>query len=280
MISINTGDVRKLPKPSFVSWIVQGASVKVGDKPATCYLIDWKLDNAALDEWALHIRRHYLRDDLLAQRSLLRRLSQEEYLKEYVIPQRGDQFGPQAIAGDFAEILVMDLMQYCKDYVVARYKHHDRLVKDRSEPGCDVVAYKFDNGYLAPSRKDELQIIEVKSAVSKTSVSDVKKRVNQAIDGSEEDPNRVAMTLNYMSNKAANENDTLTRDELIRFLNKADNPFVERYGIAVTVDSNVFSSITTDLEDLQSNDLSGMVFLIQAKDFRDLVYDVYSRCVA
>lgn len=280
MEPINQGDMRELPEPQFMAWVTNDDSIALGGKTAKCYRITWDADDKVLDDWALHIRRHYLRDDELARRCAGRHTSPVEYLRKNVIPQREDQNGPQIIAGDFAEILVMDIARFLMNYVVPRYKHHNRKIKTASEQGSDVLAYKFAGSPNAPSSDDQMQVVEVKSAVSECKASGVEGRIASAAAGSVRDRSRYSMTLEYMIDEAIDAKDDLTREELLRFQDKGEHPFDERFGIAVTVDSKVVIEDGLSSGDSAADDINGLVIMVRAEEFKKLVYDVYSRCTS
>ncbi len=280
MKSINLGDMRELPEPQFMVWITSDDPLTLGGKTVKRYQIAWDTDDEILDDWALHIRRHYLRDDELARRCAGRQASPAEYLKKNVIPQREDQNGPQIIAGDFAEILVMDIARFLMDYVVPRYKHHNRKIKTASEQGSDVLAYKFVGSPSVPSSDDQMQVVEVKSAVSERKASGVEDRIASAATGSARDRSRYSMTLEYMIDEAIDAKDDMTRDELLRFQDKGEHPFDERFGIAVTMDSKVAFEDGLSLEDSAADDINGLVIIVRAEEFKKLVYDIYSRCTS
>ncbi len=56
-----------------------------------CYKLSYETDEAVFDDWALHIRKHYVEDDELTDDSVATGLSIEDYLREYIIPQRQEK---------------------------------------------------------------------------------------------------------------------------------------------------------------------------------------------
>ena len=63
--TINCSNIRELPKPCCIDWLVREDSVSIDDADVKCFRIEGSVDENALQKWALHIRRHYLRDDEL-----------------------------------------------------------------------------------------------------------------------------------------------------------------------------------------------------------------------
>ncbi|MEI3348836.1 MAG: hypothetical protein V8R55_10730 [Dysosmobacter sp.] len=75
-----------MDRPQYVNWIVREAGVVFEDQqPLNCYRLSYVIDDAILDDWALHIRRHYVPDDELEEDAALNKLTVEEYLRQYVI---------------------------------------------------------------------------------------------------------------------------------------------------------------------------------------------------
>lgn len=110
-----------MDRPQYVNWIVREAGVVFEDQqPLNCYRLSYVIDDAILDDWALHIRRHYVPDDELEEDAALNKLTVEEYLRQYVIPQKGEPFGPTARSNDISEILFADLFEFILNYEVPR----------------------------------------------------------------------------------------------------------------------------------------------------------------
>lgn len=105
-----------------------------------CWRLDWACSDNVLDEWALHLRRHYISDDILENRVMARQTTPDQYLSLRVVPDI-----PSIRSGDFAEILISDVLQYLYGLVVPRYKQCNRKDKNASEHGNDVIAYQLKN---------------------------------------------------------------------------------------------------------------------------------------
>ena len=99
--AINQSNIRELPRPCFVDWLVREDEVSIEGCSVECFRLKGAIDDAALVEWARHIRRHYIRDDELREYSEFFEIGENEYLRENVIPDV-----PQIMAGDFAEIVI------------------------------------------------------------------------------------------------------------------------------------------------------------------------------
>lgn len=282
-MAINNGDMRKLPKPGFMNWVVIDCPVIVNGHPCSCYMIDWSVDDNLLDEWAMHVRRHYVRDDDLQHYASFLGISVSEYLKHHKIPQYDgeDRRGSSIIPGDFAEILMADILQFMEDYIVPRYKHVMRTNPYASEQGSDVIAYRYAKEAGNPSREDELVVMEVKSAVGRKSDRVVGERITSAITGSvkDRDKARDAMTLSYLMERSLKEGDLETAADLKRFMNRGDHPWTDSYRSAVTFDTAVLRGGVIEIDDLPVDFPGIPLTFVKAKDFLALIKDVYARCL-
>ena len=145
-----------MDRPQYVNWIVREDGVVFEDQqPLNCYRLSYVRDDAILDDWALHIRKQYVPDGELEEDAALNKLTVEEYLRQYIIPQKGEPFGPTARSNDISEILFADLFEFILNYEVPRCKQHNRSGKNESEHGTDIIAYRFFAEGKAPHKNDE-----------------------------------------------------------------------------------------------------------------------------
>ena len=94
-----------MQRPLYIDWLVEEAGKVIKNSiPLTCYKLNYSMDETVLDDWALHIRKNYIDDDQLIDDASENNMSVEQYLKEYVIPQKKDELGPTARSGDITEI--------------------------------------------------------------------------------------------------------------------------------------------------------------------------------
>lgn len=108
-----------MDRPQYVNWIVREDGVVFEDQqPLNCYRLSYVRDDAILDDWALHIRKQYVPDGELEEDAALNKLTVEEYLRQYIIPQKGEPFGPTARSNDISEILFADLFEFILNYEV------------------------------------------------------------------------------------------------------------------------------------------------------------------
>jgi len=265
--------------PKHINWFVEEKDVVLEDGiPITCYKLDYIVNEDAYCELALHIRQHYESDFELSESIGNTQLPVEEYLRQFVIPQREDPFGPTARSNDFTEILVSDLLEFIYEYDVPRCKQRNRSGKTLSEHGTDILAYKFDKKDKTPSSKDKLFAIEVKAGLS----SDEYEPINKAVtDSHKYDEVRHSHTLNYYRKKLRSINNHKQADEISRFQQKSEHDFIITYIAAAiisreTILDNVILGIRGDTLELRQNN---KIFLIHGKKLMDLVNDVFERCI-
>ena len=162
-IIIEGGD---MDKPLYLNWLVEELGVVFEDgKSLNCYKLSYELNDEILDNWSLHLRRHYENDEDLVESACLNNRSVKDYLREMVIPQKEDNFGPTSRSNDISEILFADLFKFILGYEVPRCKQYNRSGKTQSEHGTDILAYKFYSPKKTFHIKDELVAIEVKAGL-------------------------------------------------------------------------------------------------------------------
>ncbi len=258
--------------PSFVSWLTKEQCSFRDGTPVACWLLDWNCDDDALDEWALHIRRHYIRDKELADRCANRGEKPTTYLPRRIVPDKS-----QIRSGDFAEILISDVLEYLCKYAVPRYKQNGRKDKNSSEHGSDVIAYRIQDDVRASS-DDMLLAFEVKSNVSGKTEKSFRRRVEDAATDSTKDPNRVPMTLDYMIDEANKAGDVQIGKALLRFFNKGGATFREVYGSAVITQYDTpNNALSSKLPSEVQLDGDSPLIVVHAQKLMGLINSLYDR---
>ena len=266
-----------MERPSYIDWLVEETGITIKDGiPIKCYKIDYKEDETVLDEWALHIRRNYIEDEDLLADAEINEMSIEQYLCEYVIPQKNEHFGPTVRSGDITEILVCDLLEFVFGYSVPRYKQKNRSGKNNSEHGTDVIAYKFFNGNKSPNDKDELVATEVKAVLTSRDYLPLEK----AITESKKDEQRLARTIDHCRKRLKELGNLEQSSEVARFLLKPDNTYNLTYAAAgfssrQTVDQVIELSASGQELQIKSDQ---KIFYIHGKTLMDLSHKIYERC--
>lgn len=276
-----------MKKPEYLKWIVEeNGKIINNDKILKCYKIDYNNDPIILDSWALHIRRHYISDNELADECDSLDLTSENYLKQYVIPQRTEGLGPTARSNTISEILLSDLMEFIFGYEVPRCRQYNMSGKTVSEHGTDVIGYKFINADRTPNKDDRLIATEVKAILSKSDVN----VINSAIKDSGKDEYRVALTLNYMRRKLKMMGKEKESKEILRFQTKTKDGYdyhIEYVAAGITslselaeqeIDGKKVQIIPgVDGSTLAISDNTSIYF-IHGKQLMKLAHDVYERC--
>ena len=266
-----------MQRPLYIDWLVEETGKVIKNSiPLTCYKLNYSMDETVLDDWALHIRKNYIDDDQLIDDASENNMPVEQYLKEYVIPQKEDELGPTARSGDITEIIVADLLEFIFDYSVPRYKMKNRSGKTTSQQGTDVIAYKFYNSDKSPNEKDELIATEVKGVLSSNTYVPIK----SAIVDSQKDDHRLARSIDYCRKRLRELGATEESNEVKRFLLKPDNNYKLSFAAAaVSSRETADDIIVLDVlgEDLEIR--SGQkIFYIHGKKLMELAHNIYERC--
>ena len=264
--------------PKYINWIAAEDGVVLEDNtPLSCYALNYTLDDAVFDDWALHLRKHYISDGELDESATVNGLSVEQYLREYVIPQKSDKFGPASRSNDITEILVSDLLEFAFGYKVPRCKQQNRSGKTQSEHGTDIIAYKFHKSDKTPSKNDELIAAEVKAQLTSNDAN----AIIDAASDSKKDEHRFAHTLDYYRKKLKSLGNDSESKEVARFQQKTENDYkITLVGAAVSsqtdIPDNIIMGITGEQLSLKSNQ---KIFYIHGKKLMDLAHDIYERCI-
>lgn len=271
------GEMKEMNKPQYIDWLIEEKGIVLeGTHEVQSYRIDYSDNPEVIDDWALHIRRNYIKDQDLVESAEINGLTIEQYLKKYIMPQKGEPLGSTARSGDIAEIVVSDLLEFVMGYTVPRYKQMNRSGKNNSEHGTDIIGYKFYKKDKSPNEKDELVAAEVKAELTSEGYSSLK----EAIKDSRKDEDRLARTIDYCRKKLRYQNDFNSSKEIERFLIKPENNFKIIYiaaGVSSRgkVDTNI--TLSVDGEDLRISN-GQAIFFIHGQKLMDLTHKIYERC--
>lgn len=267
-----------MERPLYINWLVNEEGVTFEDGVALkCYKLSYETDEAVFDDWALHIRKHYVEDDELTDDSVATGLSIEDYLREYIIPQRQETFGPTARSNDISEILFADLFEFVLNYEVPRCKQYNRSGKNESEHGTDIIAYKFHSKEKTPAKEDELIAIEVKARLLSKEIC---KTIQEAATDSKKDEHRVAHTLNYYRKKLRNMGKFDESNCVERFQKKTELPYKISYvGAAISSQPEIENKVIAGIKgnDLQLK-VNQSIFYVHGADLMNLAHQIFERC--
>lgn len=275
-------------RPEYLKWIIEEQGlIENNDKQIKCYKIEYNNDPIILDEWALHIRRHYIGDEELEEEHSLVGMDVEQYLRKYVIPQKKEYLGPTARSNTISEILFSDLLEFIYGYHVPRCRQHNMSGKTVSEHGTDVIGYKFARDRNHPNKDDRLLAVEVKAKLS----SGDSTVISSAIKDSVKDEYRTSLSLNYMRKKLKEMGKTDESEDIKRFQNKVEEglDYSLRYIAAgiTSIDSLENKMIDGKAVDvipgidgatLAINDGTS-IFFVHGKQLMNLTHEIFERCI-
>lgn len=280
-VVINKSNIRDLPRPYYIKWLISEEK-EVPGVPTKCYELRWKVDEAALDSWALHVRRHYIRDDELRKDCEMFDNTAKSYLQTFCIPTRygSDRLGPITRSGDFAEIIISDMLQFIEGFIVPRYKQIGRTNPNISDSGSDVIGYKVADPSL-PRFDDRLVVVEVKSKLTRpVDLADtIKKAAKDSKKDGVDDRFRVGLSLRAIAKKSRDVEDRITEAECRRFLRRAECPYILQRGSAAVVSLDELgdlSELPIDSLGLSENE---RLIIVHGSKLMDLVHSIFDRCI-
>lgn len=235
-------------------------------------------DDPALMEWAKHFREHYCLDSLIDRLRRGTNKSRAEYLTDLVFPDKSDDFGPATRSGDFAEILIADLLESQFGFWSPRTRYDDKLVRNESPKGTDVLGFKFAGiGPSEPSKKDTLISFESKAQLSGKKA---KARLQDAVDDSTKDVYRISESLNAMKRRLIARQDDEAADRVERFQDGLEVPYIRMSGAAAIFCSSIYDaahiSKTTNCSEHENVD-NLMLVVVHSKMLMKFVHALYER---
>jgi len=261
-------------KPSYIDWLSDtGESHLTKDgKTVPVFELNHQEDAQILSEWATHFRNQYCCDSQIDALVEGTGESKADYLKNYKFPDKSKAPGPSIRAGDFAEILAADYLEYCLDNWVPRTRYNEKTVRNESTKGADTIGFYFENE-TTPSIKDTLTIIESKARYT----SESEELLQTAIEHSAKDILRKAESLNAIKQRYLNTNNIESAKRVSRFQNEADIPFTHKFGAIAHLDRNHYSENIILNADASDHPFSSNLFIIVIKgsEMMSLVHRLY-----
>ncbi|MBR5966361.1 MAG: DUF1837 domain-containing protein [Treponema sp.] len=260
----------------FLNWFVKSKNLLTEDgKNVEIWSFNHRNDDNLLSEWATHFREMYSEDELLDEYRKGTGLSRANYLLNMIFPDRTDGFGPATRAGDFAELLVADFLEFLQGYWIPRVRYDDKATRNSSTQGSDVVGIKIQKSDEF-SKNDELLVFEVKAQFSGNSA---KPRLQDAVNDSNKDVTRVGEFLNYTKRRFIRSGKLDEKNIIERFQNISDKPYIEKFGAAALFDKSIFDehliSETDCSEHSEHDKLTLLVF--SGQGMMALVHSLYER---
>jgi len=230
-------------------------------------------NNDIMSSWATHFRHHYCSEKELEFLKPPQELN-SDYLVKIKFPDIRKAPGPSIRAGDFAEILVADYLQYLHCFYVPRTRYDRKIIGNESSKGSDVIAF-YQKGEQ-PSNTDELLVYEVKALLSENKSANV---LQTAINDSKKDELRIAESLNAIKQRLFDKNDDGGIKIISRFQNLVDTPYKMSYGAAAVVSESSYCPDVLAKADASThpfnNELSLLV--IYGEELMLLVHALYER---
>ncbi len=277
----------KMERPSYLKWLIEEKGVTLDNgESIQCYKLDYVKDDETLNAWAIHIRRHYISDEELDESCEELEISPEEYLKQFVIPQKGkDRMAGTARSNGISEILFSDLLEFIYGLEVPRCRMDNMSGSTVSEHGTDVIGYKYYNADKSPDIKDRLVTVEVKAGLTQKTTQVIEKAVIDA----NKDEYRIAQSLDYMRKKLKRMNKQAEAEDILRFQKKTKYDYqLENYAAGMSsleeipeqkVDGNEMKIIPEIVgEDLRLKGDAG-IYYVHGKSLMELAHNIYDRCV-
>ena len=277
----------KMERPSYLKWLIEEKGVTLDNgESIQCYKLDYVKDDETLNAWAIHIRRHYISDEELDESCEELEISPEEYLKQFVIPQKGkDRMAGTARSNGISEILFSDLLEFIYGLEVPRCRMDNMSGPSVYEHGTDVIGYKYYNADKSPDIKDRLVTVEVKAGLTQKTTQVIEKAVIDA----NKDEYRIAQSLDYMRKKLKRMNKQAEAEDILRFQKKTKYDYqLENYAAGMSsleeipeqkVDGNEMKIIPEIVgEDLRLKGDAG-IYYVHGKSLMELAHNIYDRCV-
>jgi hypothetical protein len=267
-----------MPTPAHLAWLVDtGKRLSTADgREIEIWELQHTDDAAVLSEWAKHFRQHYCDDEMLDKLAKGTGKTRAEYLVDLKFPDGKVAPGPSIRAGDFAEIVVADYVEYKLGYWCPRHLRYDfKWNRNESTKGCDVMGFRFvDDGAVSPN--DELFLFESKA---KLTGNEATNRLQDAVDDSAKDRLREAMTLNALKQRYLERNEDEAAQNIERFQDEADRPFKRISGAAAVINDNLLDETliqsTKTTEHFNAGNL--MLIVITGATLMNLVHALYER---
>jgi hypothetical protein len=243
-------------------------------------IVVWELhvptNESQLSNWASAFRQHYCPDEEIDELREGTGLTRAEYLIQLVFPDKSAAPGPGIRAGDFAELLVSDYVEYLLGYWVPRGKYAEKSSRDESVKGVDILGFRMSSP-PSPTPKDTLLAFEVKAQLSGGTYSG---RLQAAIDDSSKDYLRRGITLNATKRRLRHAGEPEKALVVQRFQNLSDHPYVYRSGAAAVLSDSAYDEAklhsSTKVSSHQ-NESNLELIVIRGNDLMSLVHALYEK---
>ncbi len=259
-----------------IKWLKKDGKLTTADgRTVTVFEFSHKDDDKILSAWAKHFRNHYCLDTEIDVLRKGTKHSRASYLAKIKFPDKSAGFGPSIRAGDFAEILIADYLEYILDFWVPRTRYGDKSIRNESTKGCDIIGFKFFRK-SKESPKDMLALFEAKAQFSGRKI---KPRLQDAVNDSGKDQLKKAVSLNATKQRLLRNGQMDDAETVERFQNIEDRPYKELSGAAALFCTSVYDEATIAKTMANSHPNAGNLLLVvvRGEDMMALVHDLYKR---
>jgi len=227
-----------------------------------------------LKEWASNFRQHYCLDEEIDELRDGTGLSRADYLTQLVFPDKSLAPGPAVRAGDFAELVVSDYVEYILGYWVPRGKYAEKASRDESVKGVDILGFRLADS--TPSNDDKMVAFEVKAQFTGRTYEG---RLQKAINDSSKDFLRRAISLNATKRRLLKAGENKRADVVKRFQNPSDHPYIYRSGAAAFLSGPAYnpSGIAASTTCKHQNSKMLELLVIRGHDLMKLVHTIYQK---
>ncbi len=267
-----------MAKLQYVQWLNKTSNVisTQDGKNIEIWEFNHKNNDIILSEWANHLRNIYCSDseiDKLRSSSE----SRKDFLLNMKFPDSG-RGGAKIRSGDFAELLVADLLEYLENYWVPRTRYDRKTRRNTSTFGCDIIAMK-QKSPNKPSNQDVIFVVEVKAQFNQNPHASIEPCLQKAVDDSKKDPIRRSESLMAMKARLIDRGDMDSVKKIGRFQEISNYPCIEQYGAAACFTDNKFNTkkiSSTDASSYPSYNVLRLL-VVKGKSMMDLVNALYER---
>jgi hypothetical protein len=259
-----------------INWLVDtGQRLKTADgKDVQVWEFCHEQNEAILSAWATHFRNHYCYDSQIEKLREGTGQSRTEYLRTIKFPDSTAAPGPSIRAGDFAEILAADYLEFILKHWVPRTRYADKTIRNESDKGTDTIGFLFEN-VNSFSRKDMLTLIESKAKYTGKNDGVIQK----AIDHSAKDVLRKAESLNAIKQKFIVSGEEENRLKIQRFQNEVENPYLQKFIALAHLDTSECFADSVNSVSTSNHPFNDSLSIVVIKGSRmmELVHELYRR---
>jgi len=225
----------RFDKPRYIDRFVKSpAAVTLNSGEAvSVYSISDGLTEDEKNEWARHIRAHFIKDEDVAGGAASNNITTQEYMENLVLPSVTEH--AKDVSGNFGEIVFCDFIEFILGYAVPRYKLYENPPGQPTQ-GIDIVAYKK---HPTDKKKDCVLYAEVKAILSKSGYVTLQKAIND-IDGRKK--KHFALALDTARRRLKSMGEEAESDEIARFQDSENIPIRKLFAGLITQSATCNSS--------------------------------------